>query len=836
MADRGHATFGAWLRGARHEYGYTQQELGNRAHCSAALIRKIEAGLRRPSRPVAEGILAALEVPAPERPALLKLALHAPADAPVPRAGAGPRPARADPPSTPRPDPRLPVPLTTLIGREAPLAALITLLKGDARLVTLVGPPGIGKTRLALAAGAGLAPAFAAGVYFAALAPICDPTLLPAVLAGVLSVSEVPGRALAAVLRDFLRERETLLVLDNFEQIVGAAPLLLDLLAACPRLKLLVTSREALHVRGEQLFLVPALGTPDDAAGGAPAALQAYPAVALFVERAAAVDPAFALTPENAPAVAAITRQLGGLPLALELAAARSRYLTPQAIARRLHQSLSLLTGGPRDLPTRQQTLRAAIAWSYDLLDAGEQTLFRRLGVFAGALSLSAVEAVCNATADLPFAVFDGLADLVDKSLLQQSWDAQGEPRFRMLEMIREFAAETLAASAEGHAIHRLCAEYYVGLVQAAASELGGRRQAIWLDRLEAEYDNLRAVQRWTLTTGAPDLALPLAAALWRFWDVRGHWSEALTWLEALLAHPGAAAPTLARAHALLAAARLIHWVRRAVEGRALAEEALAIGQEQGDQAIAARALNLLANIHLEEGQPAAAARLYESVLATGRAAGELRLQAAALVNLCYLDQQTGDLARAERYGEEGRALFQRLGDDFGCSTANARLGEIALATGRPALAGARLEEALAQLAGLAHVPGLAAVHALLARALTEQDRPDAARPHLITALRLLRSAHETRHLPAVLTEVAHLLLARGGEREGAVLLACAAAQHRSGPAFAGPAAGVFLAELHARTLALLDPAVLRAARDAGEALSPDQAIARALAALGGAA
>jgi predicted ATPase/DNA-binding CsgD family transcriptional regulator len=572
----------------------------------------------------------------------------------------------------------------------------------DARLVTLVGPPGVGKTRLALAVADRARAAFAGEVWFVELAPLSDATLVASAVAGAMGVAEPPGGTVADALTDALRPRRALLVLDNFEHVLAAAPLVAALLARCPRLRVLTTSRAPLHLRGEhEAPLAPlAVPGPDDPDRPADAGdVAGCPAGELFVARAQAVRPDFVLTDENAAAVAEVCRRLDGLPLALELAAARLKVLSPAALLTRLDSDrrLPVLTGGPRDAPARHRTLREAVAWSEGLLREEERVLFRRLGVFAGGFTVAAAEAVCRGSAAL-----DGLTALVDGSLLRADAGPAGEPRFTMLETVRGYALERLAAHGEEARLRWRHVAHFVALAEAARPRLHGRDQEAWLDRLEAEHHNLRAALDWTVAGGRPGPGLRLAGALWWFWLVRGHLQEGRRRLQALLALADAqggardARDAATRALALRGLGVLAGRQRDLETARRASLEALDLCRALDDQRGAAETLNELARTLVYLGDSAAALPLVEEGVALGRALGDPRLTGLALQNLGSATFRLGDYAAARPLLEEAAALLGAAGDAWGLAMATSDLGHVARGLGDLARARTLFGEALA--------------------------------------------------------------------------------------------------------------------------------------------
>lgn len=846
-----HQEFGALLRQFRTDERLSQEELAARAGMSVRGLSDLERGVRRlPHKRTAIALVDALHLTDEARTRFLAAARGL---SPLPTQASG----SAAHPSN------LPEFLTPLIGRESMVSDVATLFRdGKARLVTLLGPAGIGKTRVSVQIATSLLPDFADGAHFVPLAASASAEDVLATIAQVLGVRLANMRPLQQNLHEALRERHLLLVLDNFEQVVQAGPSLGMLLQECPHVRMLVTSRAVLRVQGEHLVEVPPLAVPDAQDASDVSVIERYSAPALLVQRA---QRAFKPTPENVAAIVAICRQLDGLPLAIELAAAWLRVLTPPALHERLisDAKLQLLSAGGHDLPTRHQTMSAALQWSYGLLDERERRLFCTLGAFTGRFTLTALEALVTSLSadDLLFT----LAALVNKSLVQrdpQENASDAEAHFYLLETIRAFSREQVNAQREQNLVARH-ARYYRNLVVENEAALSGPQQSQWMTRLADEYENIRAALQWFLNAEAWEDGLQFAGACWRFWYVRGYLREGRQWLDRLLAG-GSNASSAARARALFGAATLaaeqgdyrqaatlatesVTLYRALAEWRGVASALTVCGnvaKYQGDLARAtdyfteclllyrqadhpagvAVALNNLATVAMEQGEYERAEQLQQESLEIKGALGDRRGQAVTLVNMGDTARDRGVFARATSLAEEALALFVELGDVRGQALALNNLGEAQGACGEQARGKSTLLTSLSLFRQVSDSWGIAVALKNLGDLVSDEDVPQAI-GYYNEALTLYR--REENHLGiAELFEALGHIGYRQGAYEDAVRCLSAGAQLRQATGTRVPAADAqAIAHDMASLQAALEPQVYAAVWQQGMEMTVSDSI-----------
>jgi predicted ATPase/DNA-binding CsgD family transcriptional regulator/Tfp pilus assembly protein PilF len=764
----------------------------------------------------------------------------------------------------------LPIQPTPLIGREQEVAAVEHLLqREEVRLVTLTGPGGVGKTRMALQVAAELSDRFADGVFFVNLAAVNDPTLVVPTIAQTLEIREVTGLPLLERLKEYLQQKQILLLLDNFEQVASAAVQVADLLAACQQLKMLVTSRAVLHVRAEHEFLVPPLALPDLAHLPDLAELPHYAAVALFLERAQATKPDFQLTAANARTTAEICVHLDGLPLALELAAARIKLLPPQALFTRLSSRLTVLTGGARDMPARQQTLRDTIAWSYQLLDASEQRLFRHLAVFSGGCTMEAAEAVCTIevahSASQVGSMLDGVTSLIDKSLLHQTEQEGEEPRLVMLETIREYGWEALVTNDEAEDTQRAHAAYYLALAEEIEPRLVSAGKGRWLARLQREHENLRAALAWLLAHNEQEAALRLAGALVRFWWMRGYVSEGRAELTRALAGSQEMVAMPVRAKALYAAGELADrqgdfaqaealcgeslslfralddprgtalsltmlgyaatWQRSDfATARARLEEAVSLYMEVDDRYDITSALVFLALVYLLQGEYDRARALAEKAVALDKEGGDSWRITNSLWLLGLVISYQGDLTRAQVLLEESLALARREGYKEAVGNALFVSGQVFLQQGDFAVARAQLEESLALSRELGEQPNVAQSLSGLAMVSFVQGDFAAARALLEESLTLSKAVGNTWFIAACLVCLGAVVAAQGEAVWAARLLSAAWSMCEAIHGVLPPAVRAIQELTSAAACAQLGEDTFTAAWAEGRTMTPEQA------------
>jgi predicted ATPase/DNA-binding CsgD family transcriptional regulator/DNA-binding XRE family transcriptional regulator len=810
--------FGEALRRYRRAAGLTQEELAQRARLSVRGIADLERGARRaPYRETVRRLADALGVAEAERAALL----------------AASRPARQASPRLPDPRPtttrRPPVPLSSFIGRVRELAELTPLLD-TTRLLTLTGSGGVGKTRLALELAAAFSGPRMGAVIVAELASLADAEQLPQTVAAALGIREQPGRPLLAVLADAIQGPGLLLVLDNCEHLVeGCAQLADYLLRCCPELRILATSREPLDIEGEIAWRVPSLSLPGSAPATAPELLQCSEAVQLFVHRAAAVLPSFELNEANAPAVGRLCERLDGIPLALELAAARVAVLSVQQIFDRLDDALRLLASGHRLVPARQQTLRATLDWSYRLLTAPEQRLLDRLAVFAGGWTLEAAEAIVAMDGLDAFEVLDLLSLLVDKSLVVVEREPAGLVRYRLLETVRQYAHEQLSIGNDAERVRARHAAYFVDLVEWVEPELFGHGHLAAQARLEREHDNCRAALRWLVDQSDTEVAQRLAGALGRFWFYRGYLSESAAWTERALALPDGDRPTSGRAKCLWGCA--VVSLSRADYGMVerLGQEARALWHGVGNTGEEGFALFLLGHVARLRGDFSTAHGLLEEGLQLCRAGGHAAGEANCLWSLAELAADQGAEGEARLWAEAAVARATEAGWTIGLAVARRVLGALHARRGEYGAAAALLEASLAEARALGARWWIAETLAQLGHLALKQGDPDLAGPRFGESLGLARALGDQAGIARALEGIAQLAILRRAAREGVQLAAAAAALRERIRAPLSPTdrSQVELALASARQS--LDEPAASAAWAEGRSLEPSRAIDLAL-------
>jgi predicted ATPase/transcriptional regulator with XRE-family HTH domain len=653
-------SFGIWLRRRRRALDLTQAELAQRVGCATITIRRIEADDLRPSLEIAERLSVCLDIPEAERAAFLAAARAERSVDTLPQPlSLSLEPSHAE--TQPEQRTNLPFPLTNFVGRVNERAELVELLRAN-RLVTLTGTGGSGKTRLALQVSSDLLERFADGVWFVDLSPVRDGYFVAQAIASALDLREKVEQGIHATLYTNLRSKHLLLILDNCEHVLAAcAEIADDLLRHCPELHLLITSREALYLLGEQLYPLAPLATPTEQDALAPDALLAVESVRLFYERARAAQPRFALTESNVHAIAEICRRLDGIPLAIELAAVHVRHFSAETLLERLDEPLAVLVGGPRNLPARQQTLRTTIDWSYHLLDEPERRLFMRLGLFVGGWTIESARAVWDLAAASERPLETQMAALLDKSLIRQVQSGDGHERFAMLATLQSYALERLLLSGEAEAAHELYAEYYLSLAEQAEGALAEGVATEWIRRLDQEHENLRSVLSWAFA-GAEAAriryAIRLCSALWRFWWIRGYVNEGRHWLDSALSQPQAADDPRRCANLWYGSGVLARMRGDLATATRYLNESLRLWRTLNDRYRIGLTLNSLGVVAFNQSDYAAARGFFEASLLLYRELGEANRVAIALNNLGNIAFKEGDLQQAATHYQQAMQLM----------------------------------------------------------------------------------------------------------------------------------------------------------------------------------
>ena len=751
------SSFSWLLKHLRLAARLTQEELAERAHLSARAISDLERGVKvAPRRDTVELLACALGVPVDD----------------LERSVSRRRGIR-----TTRNGERLPVPPTPLVGRGTDVRNVVELLRTEFRLVTVTGPAGIGKTRLALSVAEAMLDDFADGVVYIPLASLREPSLVMSTVAEALGILHDSSTPAAQRVTGYLQPRQMLLVIDNFEHLLSAATELAHVLAVCPAVKLLVTSRTALNLQSESRFELAPLRMPSRDREVSNDEVDDYSALALFVARARSVKPGFAVTPTNLAAIAAICRRLDGLPLAIELASSRANVLSPQALLERLESRLDVLTGGALDLPERHQTMRGAIGWSYNLLDDEEQRLFRRLAIFAGTFTLEAAEAVAVSGNVTTSEVLNDLTSLVEKSLVVVEPGDASETRFAMLETIREFGIECLAKCGESDVMSDRHCEYYVCLVERSYVEQVGDKQSLWFHRLERELDNLRLAAQWIVKKGNAQRAVRFGLSLWRFWE-RTHVREGRGWLDTFLNMPVLAPPNPSRGPLLFAAGRLAYRQADYVAAQTYLQECLSIARSENEVDFVSGALTQLGHVAYASGNLNAAEDHYNESLTIRRGRGDARTIGITLHGLARIHRARGDFERSRALLEEELANSRAAQDVVNISMVLAGLGLVALLQGDSAGAERRYRESLVLATNVGHQFEIGTALLGLALAAIGSEDPDRALPLLRECL-TIASNIGARSLVALCLEGFAANLAISGQARVAWRLAGGVAAYR---------------------------------------------------------
>ena len=822
-------SFGEWLRRQRKARGLTQDQLALQISCSTSALKKIEAEERRPSTQIVEQLADFFDIPQVDRAAFLRFARGDWQSTPIEIKRALPWHTSTEPPLS-----NLPARLTSLIGREREIADVYEYLsKVDIRLVTLIGPPGIGKTRLSIEVARGAVSEFPGGVFFVALAPLEDPNLIAPTICQTLGFAEAIDQYPLRRLEKGIGEKKLLLVLDNVEHLIEeTATLVSNLLSACPDLKILATSREALRVQGEWLYPVPTLKVPNVNSSIDMESVSQFSALTLFVERARAVRSDFVLNTNNVKTIALICTRLDCLPLAIELIAARARFMSPQTLLTKLNDQFVLSADGVRAVSARQKTWHNAISWSYNLLAEPERILFRRLAIFAGGFTLEAAKVVCGLDELDGKDIFDLLGRLIDKSLVVvEGVTTHNETRYYLLETIREYALEKLKKSDEMMSLCLRHLTFFAEMVAEAEGNFKGALQAGWYYRLDREVDNLRAALTWFEGTNYAEIRLRFAAGLWRYWKSRGQSSEGRRHLQRTLEGlpPGPARQTAACARALTAVGSLAYYEGDFSYSEQSRKDALAIFQNLGDHVGIADCLNGLGNIAISQGNYDAARRFYEESLTLRRDLGDAWGVARLLGNLGLLAYFQMDYAQAYSLHSESLTLFRELRDDEGIANELVNLGDVALHQAELSSALAFYTESAATSGGLKDQWGFAYAIMGIANVALEQGDVSKASSLYRECLSLFHDESDYIGLPYALESMAALALTKSQpEKATRIFGAADALRKRTNSPMPLPNSSTY--QKHISLLqGQLDRSKFEAAMEEGRAMAMEKAIAYAL-------